>query len=388
MKIKCLKILLLCLIIISCGENEPLQNDVKLSFVNVLKRESSNFNYIKSFRIENGTAKGNNVLIFPSWDKYFETIDKLDEMVDKDCDAFDATIQNTQYAQYRINKTSKSSALNISDDEYDELADEAGFDEDNVLVKFEDDLKFASLRKKIAIDEEKWLTEQGDGVWNSKLDPDNHFIDDETERTLLSEKAEVVIGDDNIGYVYFKLLDDYGGRIEVYNSDLVTITQVSKGYIPKNKNNVVVVESNMTQNTAIDCKRDLKEVEYEIFGSNRIKRKSKVRNNDWWSHKKISAMTIGYKKKNGKWKKRRTNIAAGITNINGTSAGFVYNNCSTKFEIMEIKEKHRRRVKVKVRGDRYNGGNLIIGIKDNNVYSFHKQDGLNVKKDYYDMQNY
>jgi hypothetical protein len=55
---------------------------------------------------------------------------------------------------------------------------------------------------------------------------------------------------------------------------------------------------------------------------------------------------------------------------------------------MEIKEKHRRRVKVKVRGDRYNGGDLIIGIKDNNIYSFHKQNGLNVKKDYYDMQNY
>jgi hypothetical protein len=97
---------------------------------------------------------------------------------------------------------------------------------------------------------------------------------------------------------------------------------------------------------------------------------------------------LGKSKQVKRRKRGRTNITAGITDISGSNAGFVYNNCSTKFEVMEIKEKHRRMVKVKVRGDRYNGGNLIIGIKDNNVYSFHKQNGLNVKKDYYDMQNY
>jgi HSP20 family molecular chaperone IbpA len=383
MKKGILSVIMFCFIIISCDKNE-LYQEIKPSVFNVSKRESNIFDYVKSFRIENGTSKGNNVLIFPSWDKYFETIDKLDDMVDIECDKFDATILRNEY---RENKT-KSSALSISDDEYDVLADLAGFDEDNALLEFEEDLDFKSLRRKIAVEEDNWLAEQGDDKWDSNFDPDNHFIDDETERALLSENAEVVIGDDEIGYVYYKLLDDYGGMIQVYNSDLEAINQVSNGFVPIKNRNVVIVASSSIMNTAVDCKRDLKEVEYEIFGSQRIKRKSKVRNNDWWSHKKVSAMTIGYKKKNGKWKRGRTNITAGITDISGSSAGFVYNNCSTKFEIMEIKEKHRRRVKVKVRGDRYNGGDLIIGIKDNNIYSFHKQNGLNVKKDYYDMQNY
>jgi hypothetical protein len=380
MKKGILSVIMFCLIIISCDKNE-LSQEIKPSVVNVSKRESSIFNYVKSFRIENGTSKGNNVLIFPSWDKYFETIDKLDDMVDRECDKFDATILRNELSKSKM----KSVTINILDDEYDTLADLYGFDEDNALLNFEEDLGFTSLRRKIAIEEDIWLGEQGDGKWNINLDPDNHFIDDETERTLLSENAEVVIGDDKVGYVYYKLLDDYGAMIQVYNSDLEAINQVSNGFIPVKNTNVIIIESNINQNNDIDCKRDLKVAEYEIFGSERIKRKSKVTNNDSWSHKKISAMTIGYKKVNGKWKRRRTNITAGITDINGVSAGFVYNDCSTRFEIMEIKERYRRRVKVKVRGATYNGGNLIIGIKDNNVYSFHKQDGLNVKKDYYDM---
>jgi hypothetical protein len=52
-------------IIISCDKNE-LYQEIKLSVVNVSKRESNIFDYVKSFRIENETSKGNNILIFPS----------------------------------------------------------------------------------------------------------------------------------------------------------------------------------------------------------------------------------------------------------------------------------------------------------------------------------
>jgi HSP20 family molecular chaperone IbpA len=92
-------------------------------------------------------------------------------MVDIECDKFDATILRNEYN--RITKT-KSSALSISDDEYDVLADLAGFDEDNALLEFEKDLDFKSLRRKIAVEEDNWLAEQGDGKWNSNKT--YHFI--------------------------------------------------------------------------------------------------------------------------------------------------------------------------------------------------------------------
>lgn len=77
------------------------------------------FDYIESTHIDNGVDCENNILIFPTWDKYWETIEELDGMIENDCDAFDATVPN-----------------GTSDDDYDALADAAGFDEDNVLRRF------------------------------------------------------------------------------------------------------------------------------------------------------------------------------------------------------------------------------------------------------------
>lgn len=356
------------LFFISC---ENINNSKQETAKDIQKRQSSIFSYIDSFHIDNEIGCENNILIFPSWQKYDETIDSLDDMIDAQCDEFDATVP-----------------ANITDDEYDALASAANFDEDNVLIKFEDDLAFCSLRCKISKEEDIWLENQGDGEWNPNEDPDNHFIDDETERTLLSERAEVLIGDKKNGYTYYKFLDDSGNMISVINGDLVAMSQVSNGTIPTGNPNVIIITPRKTETGTINCKVDLKEVRYEIYGPNRIKRKSKVRNNDWWSHKKISALTKGYKKKNGRWKKRRTWITAGVTDISGSYNGHIFNDCQKDFEIRKTKERRRRRVKVKIRGDRFEGGNLMIGIEPKGVYSYHKQGILDVKRDYYEMPNY
>ena len=59
--------------------------------------------------------------------------------------------------------------------------------------KFEEDLEFCSLRRKIESLENDWLDQQGDGQWDINADPDNHFIDDETERAILSQNKEINI---------------------------------------------------------------------------------------------------------------------------------------------------------------------------------------------------
>ena len=375
------------MLLISCHKNDLSEDQNLLNTSSVTQRQSSIFSYIESISIDNGVDCPSNILIFPSWDSYWSTIDQLDFMIEADCDAFDATVPN-----------------NITDDQYDALADAAGFDEDNILRRFEDDLQFCSLRRKIESLESTWLDQQGDGQWNPDEDPDNHYIDDETERSLLSFNVEVIIGDKRSGYTYYKILDDEGNWIEVYNEDLAVISQIAhqinSGNIPLDNPNVTIVDPKKNDQPSYNCKDKVKEVKYEVVGSDRLKRISKVRpsfgtncnSNPCTSvfPSKIKAKTKGYKKKNGRWKARRTWIAAGINGTLQSDQGLTYIDCAYENGVHKYKEKRRRRVKVKtttstyipIQGvpQRYNNA-----LQDNKVFSFHKKGNLTINQDFYDM---
>ena len=391
MKTKFLSLsILLGLMVVSC-ENADLSQEKNANNDNTLmQRQSSIFNYIESTSIDNGLGEigcENNILIFPSWDKYWDTIDNLDQMVENACDSFDATVPNS-----------------YTEDEYDAYADYVGFDEDNVLINFEDDLGFCSLRAKIRSLETDWLDQQGDGQWDVNSDPDNHFIDDDTERALLSYNAEVIIGDEERGFVYYKFLDDEGNWIEVHNNDFTAISQVSQGNIPTNNPNVVVVTPKRDEVSSYNCKDKVKEVKYEDVGGDKLKRISKVRpsfgsncpqnGNPCTSvfPSKVKSKTKGYRKKNGKWKSKRLWISAGINGANQPSAGLTFVDCVQIVEIHEFKEKRRRKVKVKTTTSTYIP---IVGtpqrynnaLQDNKLYSYHKKSNLIINKDFYDMPN-
>lgn len=381
-KILLKSIILLGLVVISCDKGE-LSKEPK-NDITSFQKQSNLFNYIESTHIDNGGSEcANNILIFPTWDKYWETIDKLDQMIDNDCDAFDATVPN-----------------GISDDSYDALADAAGFDEDNVLRKFEQDLEFCSLRQKIETLENNWLDQQGDGVWDVNADPDNHFIDDETERALLSYDAEVIIGNKKDGFVYYKFLDDVGNYIEVHNGDSVAISQVSQGNIPTNNPNVVVQTPIKDETSAGECKSKVKEVsyEYDLENGKRLKRISKIRREFGANYtsqtaifkSKIKAKTKGYRKKNGRWRARRTWITACIGGQVVGEPGLAYNACDKALDpIYKQKERRRRRVKVKTTISPFNGSLpqlQYLSVLPNSLFSLHKQgDVLIINKDFYGM---
>lgn len=157
--------------------------------------------------------------------------------------------------------------------------------------------------------------------------------------------------------------------------------------MPTNNPNVIVKKTKVNENSqsSAECKTHIKKIQYHQYGTNRIKIKSKVINNDFWGAKKISALTVGYKKKNGKWKRARTRIAAGVTGSDVTNNSVLYQNCEIVFEKHKVKEKRRRRVKAKIRGHRFDGVSLIIGVKPQKAYSYHKQGSINLRLDYYDM---
>lgn len=356
-------------LVVSCDTADLPQGKNANNDYPLIQKKSTMFSYIESIAIHNATDCKYDILIFPSWNKLWETADELDKLIDYDCDLFDATVPSE-----------------ISDDKYETLANEAGFDEDNILINFEKDLGFCSLRKKIDILESDWLQLQGDGEWDIKEDPDNHFIFDETERTLFSENAEVIIGESKATYIYYKLISDHSW-IEVHNWDLEAISQISNGTTPKNNPNVILkgFTDEKTYEKPSPCKKHVKTAKYHTNGSDRIKTKSKVINNSAWGAKKISALTVGYKKKRGKWKRSRTTITAGITGAYGTNNCILYQDCSRQFEKYLVKERKRRRVKAKFSGHRYEGASLIIGIQPQKAFSYHKQGSINLKMDYYEL---
>jgi hypothetical protein len=329
------------------------------------QRQSSMFNYIQSTRIDNGVNCENNILIFPSWDDYWKTVERLDEMVESDCKVFDSTVPN-----------------NISEERYNTLADAAGFDEDNVLRRFEEDLAFCSLRSKIESLERVWLSRQGDRGWDANADPDNHFIQDQAERALLSSNGEVIVNDGTRGYVYYKFLNDKGNRIEVINNDLKAISQVSQGKIPTENPNVIVVTPGTTR-ASYGCRTTLYEGSYEFSGLYAIKRSSWVEHPHWFSPSKIISKTRGYKKINGVWRPSRLLITVGINGQSSNTSGTAYVNCNQERTLHLFKEKRRRLVSVKTANPLFSL--QYFGIRDNKLYSYHKRGNLIVNKDFYDM---
>lgn len=368
---------MLSLLFNSCDKAELNENEItqaNKTGSQETMRQSSMFNYIESINVNNGlnTECENNILIFPSWEEYHLTIEKLDELTENYCNAFDANIP-----------------ANISDEQYDALCESAGFDEDNILRQFEEDLAFCSLRQKINVAEDAWLdtqSETGPFVGN---DPDDDFIDDETERTLLNEGHEVIIGDRKKGYVIYKFIDDLGNFYQINNMDLELLQAINNGQVPVGNPNLVIHSPKPSDD---ECKQKVKEKEFEENGIYRFKRISKIRKSIDYEirYSKIRATTKGYKLKRGKWKRRRTDITASIGAVDSNTNGFIYVECNKEQELLKTKSKKRRRVSVEKKcpdlisvNDKLDSWSII----DNKIYSFHKQGNFNVSKDFYDMPN-
>ena len=317
----------------------------------------------------------NNILVFPSWEVYYETIEQLDLMVEQSITDFDVSID----------------AANVSDEVYDQKCEAEGFDEDNVLINFENQNKFCSLRKKISSEESQWLEQQGDGQWDMNADPDNHFIDNETERTLLNEQSQVAIVVKN-EIVIFHFVNDEGTYVEIRNMDIAALQQINAGTIPQNNPNVVqsVKAPTPWQNL---CKDNVTKVECHYVGDERLKQISKIRREEIGlkADSRIKSKTKGYKKKrNGGWAGARRTITAGISSQTLNIPGIAYNSCQNiRPQVNNVKNERKRSIKVLEKLP-YHDGYLTqvlqyLTVRDNELYSHHRLGAIIVIDDFYDM---
>lgn len=301
-----------------------------------------------------------NILVIPSWNDYENIIDKLDDLVETYNNDFD-------------NQTS----LITDEDALSDYADNIGFDEDAPLTKFEAELKFCSLRKKLLNSETQWLSQQGDGDWNGDNDPDNHFIDDDTERSLLSENSEVIIGTCESGYKYYKFYEWGVIGIDITSMDNVNQLISSLNNLGENptqeavisfansiltKENVIVLADNNNNASESICRKKSGRFQdyHKLSKKHRMKKVWKVKNyalvigtggdtnGDGYTdsnglftllNPKIKAKTKAYRKKAGIWMRARHTVEARII---GQVGG-----CSDA--VMSINEHKRRKSKAKVK---------------------------------------
>lgn len=350
--------LLATVIFISCDSNfDAKDQDVKNNN-SLSQRTSTKFGYIESTTIDNGLNSEceNNILIFPSLDEYEQTIDLLDDMVDQHCDGFE-----------------NSSNPNLTDEEYEALSETSGFDEDQPLRDFEEDLAFCSLWSKIYNEETQWLSQQGDGVWNEDEDPDNHFIDEETERVLLNIGSEVMIGDRENGYLIYKFFD--WGYITIANNDTQALVDINTtGVVPLDNPNIVVVrDNNQTQLTVCKGNRSYRN-KFSTGSKTRIKIVGKTKDfkgePNALKSSKIKVKTKYYRKKLGVWTRGKTTLTAGVEGEYKRRGYFQdYNECGQPRYLREFKTRKRSKVKYKHKGD----AETYFRFEDNKCRGVHKR---------------
>ncbi len=368
------KILIFATSLFLACDNNDLSKENKIKDKSITERQSSLYANIESTFINNGlsTSCENNILIFPDWDTYYLTIDKLDDAVDNHCDAFE-----------------QSTDPNLTDEEFEAYGESIGFDEDQPLRDFERDLAFCSLWHKIYDNETAWLAQQTDDDWDIEEDPDNYFVDEETERILLNTANEVMIGTRKNGYVIYKFFD--WGYIEIHNNDTNALTQINTtGTIPQNNPNIIVVNEKTENQTTPDCKGNIEHRKYFRTGSKtRIKTVDKIKDFRGGpspiKSSKIKSKTKYYRKKLGLWMRGKTTISAGWTDSNYNRLNYFLNwyECGQEYSINSLKTRKRSKVKNKFKGDSDN----YFRVLDNQLLGTHKRRNDIIKKiDYFDGQ--
>ena len=380
---KSLKLIIvsMVLIFISCEKTDLTQGETNTvaSKINPSNPVSIAYTDVKAWNINNGLPNtcSKNILVFPSWTRYNQVIDYLDQQTEIYCDAFDA-----QWG-------------NLPDEEYDAKCDSLGFDEDNKLLQLENNFAFCSLRKKLNTLEDAWLDVQGDGVWNANEDPDNHFIDDDTERALLNEGVEVIIGPTDTKrtqYILYKFNADgsyYTIALTTQSATSSTITntgaisalqQINNGTYVAGSNTDVTLILKIDTPPAPDCEDSNAFRQYFSTSSNtKIKAVDKYSHITMVSDPKVKAKTTSYKKKNnGGWKKKRAWITAQLVTVSGIQCG------SGLMPAPEEKTKRRKNVKVKWDGSDLQS--LNPGMVDDATFGIHKRESVTYNVDLFNGQ--
>jgi hypothetical protein len=247
--------------------------------------QSANFNAQNKSSLRTGTdftevRFENEVLCFPNNDYVVRVLNNLDADIEK---------WNTDFFNnYR----------HLPEDSLNLIAEQQNFNDEQPLLDFEEYFRIKSLRQIISEKEQLWLLTDGEKIEN---DPDNHFITDNTVRTILNEYAEVKIGNS-----YFKFVEH--GYYEVTDGNFETLKLLRDTNVNNLTNLVNVVFHKSLSGEG--CNSNKRKEDYKTVGSKRIKWVVSHWTYPWGRY--AIAKTDNYEKRNNKWKKYSTYTEARV----------------------------------------------------------------------------
>ena len=125
----------------------------------------------KSFKGEKGSSS---ILVFSSMEALRQTIEDLDNQV--------RSLENVFYVRN----------IDLSNEERADLQERIGFESSQPISTFNEFLRFGSLFQDLKDREDAWLANDS---LDYSLDPDNHFVQEESVRAILNTDCEVQVAD-------------------------------------------------------------------------------------------------------------------------------------------------------------------------------------------------
>ncbi|ARV11743.1 hypothetical protein BTO09_05015 [Gilvibacter sp. SZ-19] len=340
----------------SC-EQEPL-NDSAVDEVNLEAKASPMVRVYK------------NMLDFPDMETFKSTVALLEEQVEAYDDEFLASWGH------------------LEDEALDEMEDELKYDPAQPLIDFENQfVGFTSLRKLLREKEDEWLAND---ILDDKNDPDNHYIFDDEVRTVVNEFGNVKIGRllyhiTRYGYITVSTMDvNLLETIAVSNAEEfvdVDGVEIYGGYTGGGSSGNYGGNSGTTgTDGGAECRLGFDRSRYYYPTSNRrIKGKQKLSHPSGLWGSRIKSKTVHYKKKRGKWRRRRGRITA---EIRGISVRF---DCMEPVELNKTKTRRRRSVKVKIVAPASTG--YLYKTKQMQLKTVHKKVSTGSSYDHFFWEN-
>lgn len=245
------------------------------------------------------------ILRFDSWSQYQQIYDCLESEQEAYIDSF------------------ISAYSNLSEEEYNDLADSIGFNDAQTLIDFENFQGFDSYRRVQADYEDQWLAAGADPSTNP--DQDNSF-DDEIEETLRSEDGAIWI--DSTIYLTDVNGDSWvipGGSCEALDSILSGLGN------PLYK---VLYNDGSTQ-----CKNHQVDYLHLYYNDSNRMMAYKLRWNYWGGSTRTVAKMKMYRRK-VVWRRNRTRIGV---KVNGDYGIYSSDKCDFMGTYAKVKEPKRRR---------------------------------------------
>jgi hypothetical protein len=214
------------------------------------------------------------------------------------------------------------------DDDYGDLADSLGFDEEQPLKDFEAYLHFYSYRRKMEILENQWIANGLDPASDPEI---FDILEDPVLMTLFSHDGAVIINDT----IYW--IDKWGNMYQINNGDceLLVKLQGDSTLLSSDPNISLFSHSSGYDNCKYD--KDKAGENPYVTGSKKYFWKTSFRYHPWGTS--IKGKMRHYLKKSGSWRKRPAKLT-----VNPYGIHYDYQ-CDQSANYNDSKQKRKRKLR-------------------------------------------